>query len=87
MKTKLYKIPQKSHIIVDTKKGEQTVMFHHTDGMYSYCTVLEGMPDAGAVVYLSVNTPLEPIPNMSHTYRIAPPSPEDIMKGVVEEGL
>lgn len=54
----LYEIPQESkiHIVtyeINGSKLIRPVTFHHTDGMYSYCTT-----DDGFVVNLSVHTPL-----------------------------
>lgn len=45
---RLYQIPKQSKIILDNEE----VVFHHTDGMYSYCESPRG------VVHLSVMTPL-----------------------------
>lgn len=41
---------------VGEKAHDMVVLFHHLDGMYSYCTV-EG--DKDAVIHLSAATPIE----------------------------
>lgn len=45
---KLYEIPRESRIKAETSdengKLGDFIIFHHLDGMYSYCTV-EGMPE------------------------------------------
>lgn len=57
---KLYDIPKGSRIKVETAndKGEKLgdfIIFHHLDGMYSYCTV-EGTEEA---VHLGASTELK----------------------------
>lgn len=56
---KLYDIPKGSKILVELTdiKGntkEDTITFHHLDGMYSYCETSDGEP-----VHLSAMTPLK----------------------------
>lgn len=59
-KIKLYNLPQKVeggikiHGLKDDNKKDIVVLFHHLDGMYSYCTI-EGTKK---VVHLSASTPL-----------------------------
>lgn len=59
-KIKLYNLPQrveggiKIHGLQDDKKKDIVVLFHHLDGMYSYCTI-EG---TDKIVHLSASTPL-----------------------------
>lgn len=65
---KLYNLPQRTengipiHGAKAQDSGEDIVLlFHHLDGMYSYCTVQD--PEApndktGKVVHLSASTPL-----------------------------
>jgi hypothetical protein len=59
-KIKLYNLPQrvegglKIHGLKDDKDKDIVVLFHHLDGMYSYCTI-EG---TDKVVHLSASTPL-----------------------------
>ena len=52
---KLYEIPEGSRIKAQCKQRDKIlgeyIIFHHPDGMYSYCTV-EGLPDE--VVHLGV---------------------------------
>ena len=50
---KLYEIPRKSLIRVTTDGGEETITFHHLDGMYSYCTTANG-----EAVHLAGNAPV-----------------------------
>jgi len=66
---KLYDLPRGAKIKVETfnKAGERIgewITFHHTDGMYSYCTV-DAMPDnnkdGSNVVHLSVVTPMKAV--------------------------
>lgn len=61
---KLYNLPQrvdggiKIHGFrseLDSSNKEQTLRFHHLDGMYSFCTI-EGTE--GYIVHLSATTPL-----------------------------
>lgn len=60
-KIKLYNLPQrveggiKVHGLKLADDKEVTVLFHHLDGAYSYCTI-EG--DEEKVVHLSASTPL-----------------------------
>lgn len=74
--TKLYELPQRSEtppkiysdepITVGKKKYENVViLFHHLDGMYSYCTLLNKEGDTilhtdgtKAVMHLQAATPL-----------------------------
>lgn len=52
--TKLYEAPRKSVIAVDgISDGSRWLLFHHLDGMYSYCTT-----EKGEVAHLSAVTPL-----------------------------
>lgn len=59
-KIKLYNLPQrvegglKIHGLKDDEGKDVVVLFHHLDGMYSYCTV-EG---TDKIVHLSAITPL-----------------------------
>lgn len=54
---KLYEIPRESKIIDDTiSDGSSFIIFHHIDGMFSYCTT-----EKGGVIHLSVNTPLKKV--------------------------
>ena len=52
---KLYEIPQGSKIKID----EGLITFHHTDGMYSYCTADWLKKDN--VIHLAVYTPLKKV--------------------------
>ncbi len=52
----LYDIPRESKIICETSDGSAYIMFHHLDGIYSYCTT-----EKGGVVHLSVHQPLKKI--------------------------
>lgn len=59
-KIKLYNLPQrveggiKVHGLKDDKDKDIVVVFHHLDGMYSYCTI----QDTDKLVHLSASTPL-----------------------------
>lgn len=59
-KIKLYNLPQRTekgikiHGLKDNKGKDIVVVFHHLDGMYSYCTI----QDTDKVVHLSASTPL-----------------------------
>lgn len=73
---KLYDLPQRTErgvkiyprqpITVEGEKYDDAViLFHHLDGMYSYCTLLDKEGDtiiykdgSKAVIHLSVGTPL-----------------------------
>lgn len=50
----LYGVPQESKIECTASDGSTFVIFHHLDGMYSYCTT-----EKGAVVHLSVHQTLK----------------------------
>lgn len=39
---KLHEIPQESKIKCDVSDGSKFIIFHHIDGMYSYCTTEKG---------------------------------------------
>lgn len=55
---KLHEIPRGSQIKTTLTSGREVMItFHHTDGMYSYCTLDDGDPDN--VLHLSVMTPLK----------------------------
>lgn len=52
---KLYEAPRRSVIAVDgIGDGSRWLLFHHVDGMYSYCTT-----EKGNVLHLSAVTRLE----------------------------
>lgn len=55
----LYKIPRASKLRVNLSDGTKgaSATFHHTDGMYSYCTI-DGL-EQNNVFHLSVMTPLK----------------------------
>lgn len=58
---KLYEIPRESRIKAETtnNKGDKIgdfIIFHHLDGMYSYCSI-EGKEDK--IVHLSVGQELK----------------------------
>lgn len=57
---KLYEIPRESRIKAETNdengKVGDYIIFHHVDGMFSYCTV-EGKPEH--VCHLAANQELE----------------------------
>jgi len=48
---KLYEVPNDTKIVVPIKGVDYELMFYHIDGMYSYCTDIEGN-----VVHLSAWT-------------------------------
>lgn len=52
---RLYELPRDAGIKIHY--GDLLVEFKHLDGMYSYCTILEGA-SKGKPFHLSVNTPL-----------------------------
>lgn len=56
----LYEIPRFSLIRVpiedESVERSEFIMFHHPDGMYSYCTV--DTPEGTKPVHLSITTPL-----------------------------
>lgn len=49
----LYDLPRNTKIHVELEDGSSYIMFHHLDGMYSYCTT-----EKGNVTHLSVLTPI-----------------------------
>lgn len=51
---RLYDIPPLSKIYCDVSDGSTYVIFHHVDGMYSYCTT-----EKHGRVHLMCATPLE----------------------------
>ena len=53
---KLYEIPKDSKIFCETSDDSTFIIFHHTDGMFSYCTT-----EKGGVIHLSVSTPLKAV--------------------------
>lgn len=54
---KLWDIPRESKIVADgISDGSTYIMFHHIDGMYSYCTT-----EKGGVIHLSAATPLKQV--------------------------
>lgn len=50
---KLHEIAEKSKIYEESSDGSEFIIFHHIDGMYSYCVTEKGAP-----VHLSAVTPL-----------------------------
>lgn len=63
--TVLYDLPRDKGVKIKAEcrneKNEvigDMITFHHTDGMYSYCTV-DGVEGNKAVIHLSVMTPLK----------------------------
>lgn len=48
---KLYEVPNNTRIVVPVEGVDYELMFHHIDGMYSYCT-----DAAGNVVHLAAWT-------------------------------
>ena len=59
---KLYEIPKESRIKAETSNKEgklgDFIIFHHLDGMYSYCSV-EGKPEK--ICHLSANQELKKV--------------------------
>lgn len=41
---KLYQIPEQSKIKCDCSDGSKYIIFHHIDGMYSFCKTAKGNP-------------------------------------------
>ena len=64
----------KIHGLKDPDNKDIVVLFHHLDGMYSYCTI-EG-DEEGKVVHLSASTPLIEIENGE--YRVEPDGDKDV---------
>ena len=61
----LYKLKEGSKIKADCfgdggKKVGDTITFHHTDGLYSYCTI-DWMPKGKNVIHLHGMTPLRKV--------------------------
>jgi hypothetical protein len=52
---KLYNLPNNSKIYCEASDGSSYVLFHHVDGMYSYCTT-----EKGGVAHLSSIEDVEP---------------------------
>jgi len=50
----LQDIPEKSKIYTEVSDGSSYIIFHHLDGMYSYCET-----EKGGYINLKFNTPLE----------------------------
>lgn len=52
---KLYDLPRDKGIKIfcNCSDGSEYVVFHHVDGLYSYCTT-----EKGGVIHLAANTPL-----------------------------
>lgn len=55
---KLYEVPRNSRIKFTHETQEYILDFHHLDGMYSYCTDLDGN-----VVHLGASTEVEIVSN------------------------
>lgn len=53
---KLHEIKQNSKIFCELSDGSTYIMFHHLDGMYSYC-----ITEKGAVVHLFLGAELEKV--------------------------
>jgi len=53
---KLYDIPEGSKIKAECSDGSEYLIFHHLDGMYSYCK-----SEKGGVIHLSGGTPLRAV--------------------------
>lgn len=51
---KLFEIPEKSKIYEKVSDGSTYIIFHHLDGMYSYCTT-----EKGSIIHLAGFTPLK----------------------------
>ena len=51
---KLYELPRDSKIYCEASDGSKSVIFHHLDGMYSYCTT-----EKGAVVHIGASQELK----------------------------
>lgn len=51
---KLLDTPQKSKIYCDCSDGSKYIIFHHLDGMYSYCKT-----EKGGIVHLHNQQPLK----------------------------
>jgi hypothetical protein len=69
---KLYEIPKGSKIKEDcfNDKGEKigsVIIFHHIDGMYSYCRV-EGVEGERGVIHLSASTSLRKVGTRNGAY-------------------
>lgn len=58
---KLYEVPRNSKMMIEFEgyEGLQPCLFHHVDGMYSYCTFGEG--DDKKIFHLSVSTPMKKV--------------------------
>lgn len=52
---KLYDIPNKSRMRIEFEDGVKECLFHHPDGLYSYCTV---NGEENGVFHLNMNTPM-----------------------------
>lgn len=52
---KLWGIPKNSKIYCKVNDGSSYVIFHHIDGMYSFCK-----SEKGKICHLSASTPLIP---------------------------
>lgn len=54
VRMKLFDVPRNTAIKIKQDELELKLMFHHLDGMYSYCT-----NDKGTVIYLAAWTEVE----------------------------
>ena len=50
----LYNVPRNTRIRIKGSEEDEVIMFHHIDGMYSYCTDM-----SGGVVHLAAWTDVE----------------------------
>lgn len=63
---KLYELPRGQNIKIDDVEcsdGSTYIIFHHIDGMYSYCTT-----EKGGVIHVSASTELVKVNN--NTYKV-----------------
>jgi len=62
---RLFEIPNGSKLKLSVSKdgesfGEETITFHHVDGMYSFCTV-DAWPEGENVCHLSAVAPMKKV--------------------------
>ena len=57
----LYEVPRNSEIRIQTDDGPMTLLFHHIDGLFSYCT-----DPLGNVVHVSALTEVTVIGDTGH---------------------
>lgn len=56
----IYEMPRDSKMLIEFDDGWHECIFHHPDGMYSYCTIEDTLTEEGEkpIFHLSVMTPM-----------------------------